>query len=170
MTAQKSLLAAHCRYLRTVLRHKLFVLIAGRRTGVPFWRLLVHDLSKFSRAEWSPYVRRFALGRGGAVDHEADADEWRLAWNHHWHRNPHHWEHWLRFVPYDGGGTSTHYIAEIPMPETYVREMVADWMGAGRAYTGTWDAREWYAKNRSKIILHPDSRRLAERLMAEVLA
>ncbi len=38
---------------------------------------------------------------------------------------------------------------------------------AGRAYTGTWDAREWYAKERDRIILHDDSRALVERLLAE---
>jgi hypothetical protein len=161
MSRRVSLLAAHFRYLRTVVRHKAFVLIAGKRTGVPFWRLLVHDLSKFGRSEWSPYVRRFAMGRAGASDHASDPDAWKRAWGHHWHRNPHHWEHWLHFT--DDGGTTP-----LAMPETYVREMVADWMGAGRAYTGTWDARDWYANNRDRIKLHADSRSLAERLLAEV--
>lgn len=151
----------HLRYLRTVLRHKWFVFLAGLKTGVPIWRLIVHDLSKFSRAEWSPYVRRFASGRAGELDHGADPDEWHIAWNHHWHRNPHHWEHWLRFE--EGLAVFT-----MQMPETYVREMVADWMGAGRAYTGKWDARDWYAANKSRLALHPDTRKFAEALLEAV--
>jgi N-acetyl-anhydromuramyl-L-alanine amidase AmpD len=39
----------------------------------------------------------------------------------------------------------------LPMPEPLVREMVADWMGAGRAITGQWDVAGWYTKNREKM-------------------
>lgn len=148
----------HLRYLWTVLRHKWFVFLAGRRVGVSIGRLLIHDLSKFSRAEWSPYVRRFEGGRAGKTDHEGDADEWHRAWLHHWHRNPHHWEHWLRFKH----GSS---VVPLVMPEHFAREMVADWMGAGRAYTGTWDPRSWYARNRNQIVLHDTTRLFVEQLM-----
>ena len=33
------------------------------------------------------------------------------------------------------------------MPETYIREMIADWMGASKAYTGSWDMGEWLTSN-----------------------
>ena len=56
----------------------------------------------------------------------------------------------------------------LAMPERYVREMVADWMGAGRAITGRWEVAEWYAKTREHIILHPDTRARVEELIAEV--
>lgn len=42
----------------------------------------------------------------------------------------------------------------LPMPETYVREMVADWIGAGRA-NGQNDVHGWYRQNYSKMALHP---------------
>jgi hypothetical protein len=44
-------------YLRLLL-HKWYVFLAGRRLKVPFWRLVVHDLSKFSPAEFRHYARR----------------------------------------------------------------------------------------------------------------
>lgn len=56
----------------------------------------------------------------------------------------------------------------LEMPERYAREMVADWMGAGRAITGRWEVAEWYAKTRQHIILHPETRALVERLISEV--
>jgi hypothetical protein len=56
------------------------------------------------------------------------------------------------------------------MPEPLVREMVADWMGAGRAITGTWDVAGWYAKNRERMVLHPETRARVEALIAEVTA
>lgn len=46
----------HLRYALYVARHKWFVLLAGRRTGAPLWRLLVHDWSKLTPAEWGAYV------------------------------------------------------------------------------------------------------------------
>lgn len=54
----------------------------------------------------------------------------------------------------------------LEMPETYAREMVADWMGAGRGYTGKWDVQEWYDKNKERILLHPRTRQYVESLLA----
>ena len=51
---------AHLAYLRYVLIHKFYVLWGGIRLGaIPFWQLIIHDASKFSKAEWLPYVRQF---------------------------------------------------------------------------------------------------------------
>lgn len=43
------------------------------------------------------------------------------------------------------------------MPETYVREMVADWMGASRLYTGDWNISDWLAENLPRMKLHPNT-------------
>lgn len=144
---------AHLRYLSYVIRHKWFVLVAGLRTGAPLWRLLIHDWSKFLPSEWGPYVRWF-YGPEPAVVKAAAFDR---AWLHHQHANPHHWQHWI--LREHDGGTKT-----LAMPEHFAREMVADWMGAGRAITGRWEVAEWYAKNREKI-LHPSTRALVRRLL-----
>jgi hypothetical protein len=100
---------AHLKYLSYVLRHKWFVLIACWKMGL-FWRGLVHDLSKFTPAEWFPYVRYFygtkeATGRklwdgvGQFVDEmevpKKVQDDFDLAWNHHQKRNSHHWQYYL---------------------------------------------------------------------------
>lgn len=48
----------------------------------------------------------------------------------------------------------------MPMPPWAVREMIADWIGASRAYEGHWpDLRDWtwLNANRPKMILHPDT-------------
>lgn len=128
---------------------------------MPVWRLIIHDWSKFTPREWGAYARRFGSGRGGSFDKAADPDEFHRAWTHHWHVNPHHWEHWLSLR---GDGSLT----PMEMPETYVREMVADWMGAGRAYTGRWDISQWYSKNRDRILLAPDARLMVDRLVSDM--
>ncbi len=141
----------HLRYLGYVVRHKWFVLLAGLKVRAPLWRLLIHDWSKLSPAEWRPYVQKF-YGRG------ENQDEFDAAWLHHQHRNPHHWQHWL--LREDDGPTKA-----LRMPQGLVREMVADWMGAGRAITGEWDVAGWYAKNAEKMVLHPEVREQVESLI-----
>lgn len=139
---------AHLKYLRYLLRHKWFVLVAGLRLGVSLWQLLVHDWSKVLPSEWFPYVQQF-YGRAQKDDHARDAVKlaFQVAWLRHQHRNLHHWQHWV--LRNDDGSERA-----LPMPERYVREMVADWMGAGRAIHGRWEAREWYAKNGFKMTMH----------------
>jgi len=72
----------------------------------------------------------------GVKDKTADTAAFRLAWRHHWTRNPHHWQYWLPPV-----------VSEVTplraMSESYTREMVADWYGAGMAQ-GKPDVRGWY--------------------------
>lgn len=158
----------HLRYASYVVRHKWFVFLAGRKTGVSTWRLLIHDWSKMSAAEWTPYVEKF-YGNWGSADgfEHADAIQARVqaafdaAWLHHQHRNPHHWQHWM--LQEDNGSLKL-----LPMPEHFVREMVADWMGAGRAITGRWEVAEWYAKNRDKIKLADETREHVEALLSWV--
>lgn len=135
----------HLRYASYVARHKWFVFRAGLKTRAPLWRLIIHDWSKLSLAEWTPYVRSFYGSQGRTSEVKAAFDR---AWLHHQHRNPHHWQHWL--LREDDGPTKP-----LEMPEHFIREMVADWMGAGRAITGKWEVGEWFDANQHKIMLAP---------------
>lgn len=149
---------AHLQYASYVARHKWFVFLAGLKVGAPLWRLVIHDWSKFTPAEWTPYVRSF-YGKAGRTPEVRAAFD--AAWLHHQHRNPHHWQHWV--LRKDDGGTKA-----LPMPSGLVREMVADWMGAGRAITGRWEVAEWYAKNVDKIILHALTEDEVERIIGSL--
>lgn len=143
---------AHIAYLKYVLRHKWFVFVAGLKTRTPLWRLIVHDWTKFLPCEWGPYVRSFYNPDGSKRDWrtrtEVDKLAFDAAWNHHQKVNPHHWQHWLLVTDSD----EPRYRA-IDMPRNCVREMVADWAGAGRAITGKWEVADWYLKNANKMIL-----------------
>jgi hypothetical protein len=138
-------------YFKYILKHKWFVLLACWRLDVPLWRALWHDRSKLTRAEFSGYRKYFFDRkdefRRGQLDPAKVDREFDLAWNHHQKSNPHHWEFWLLIEK--GGETRP-----VPMPETYVREMVADWMGASRAKTGSWDIEEWVIKAAPGLVLH----------------
>lgn len=157
---------AHWQYLKYVLRHKWFVFKWCVALGVPRAGI-THDLSKFHPREWFPYVDKFYGGpwpesahlwqskpnTQGWVDRRFDE-----AWNHHQKRNPHHWQYWV--LHEDSGKTLC-----LDMPLRYRLEMLADWNGAGEAINGKVDTRNWYLKNRTNMLLHPDTRRWIERML-----
>jgi hypothetical protein len=148
----------HWRYMTYVARHKFFVLLACLRLRVPLRQAILHDWSKFLPDEWLPYARYF-YGPGSAERQQPREAKWAfdVAWLRHQHRSPHHYQHWI--LRNDDGST-----VPLPMPERFAREMVADWMGAGRAL-GKPDTRAWYLSNRERIVLHDDTRHLVERLL-----
>lgn len=155
---------AHWKYLLYVIRHKWFVFIACRYAGVSLWQSIIHDWTKFLPSEWGPYVHSFYNPDGTKKDWKArgplNKQEFDLAWNYHQKRNKHHWQYWLLTNDSDEPK-----VKALPMPDKYMREMVADWMGAGRTITGRWDYIDWYAKNRDRMILHKYTIDDVERIM-----
>jgi hypothetical protein len=143
----------HWKYLKYLLKHKWYVYRAGRKYGVGYLQLFIHDWSKFLPSEWFPYVEYFYGTKDGWTKHS-----FQMAWNYHQKRQPHHWQYWL--LTKDTGE-----IIPLPIPEKYVREMVADWDGAGMAISGKSDTKEWYLKNRNTILIHPASRLMVEDLL-----
>ena len=160
---------AHLAYLRYVLRHKWYVFLSCLKMRVPLYLALIHDLSKFSKREWTPYVHQFynpdgskcisIRDKSGAYDPAAQPIEFQRAWLSH-QRNRHHWQAWVSLG--DGGKITARDI-----PEKYIREMIADWMGAGLAQNGKATPREWYEANKDKLVLYPAARRWIEILLWE---
>ena len=156
----------HWSYLKYVVRHKWYVFLASVDLGVP-WLGLIHDWSKFLPSEWFPYVRFFYERDGSPRQRRDDTGYYKptdtgdpafdFAWLLHQKRNKHHWQWWI--LPEDGGGQKV-----IEMPQRYIKEMVADWRGAGRAQ-GTPDTGAWYRKNKDKMLLGPNARRQVEVLI-----
>ncbi len=145
---------AHWRYLKYVLRHKWYVFVAGRALGLPIWQLLIHDLSKFSRAEWTPYVDYF-YGSWPREDNDAyERHAFQAAWRHHWQHNPHHPELWA-------GGPDGDPYKRVQMPLRFVAEMVADWYGAAMAQ-GKEDCWAWYRKNYDRYPITLDTHEYVE--------
>jgi hypothetical protein len=147
----------YIRFAWLVLIHKWRVLYRGVWYRVPLWRLLIHDLSKFRPSEFRAYVRyQTANGYAYRCGHD-----WRydVAMNHHHKRNPHHWQYWVHIAE---DGT----VEPLPMPDIYVREMVADWDAAGLA-PGRMPVIEWYRQNFDKLLLHTITRDQIDYLLFE---
>lgn len=149
------------KYAWLTIKHKWFVAMAGISLRVPIWRLVIHDLSKFGPSELFAYGRQFFGDKG-------DPEGFEKAWLHHQNVNLHHWEYWVSRSGHNRGavsGNDYHEPSPIPMPETYIREMIADWMGASKAYTGGWQMGEWLSKNLWRMNLHPDTYRIVQFLI-----
>lgn len=139
------------KYFWLTLKHKWFVLLAGLRVGAPLWRLLIHDWTKFLPCELPHYQRQFF----GKAD---DPEGFIRCWTHHQNSNPHHWEYWIPRTGHNRCNPLYPNNEPIPMPEWAVREMLADWLGASRAYEGEWpDPKNWpwLEKNWGRLRLHP---------------
>jgi hypothetical protein len=90
----------HWEYLKYVVRHRWFVMLACFQHGL-IWRGLVHDLSKFLPSEWFPYARFFYEPNGTKKTRRDKSGYYKptdtgdsafdFAWLLHQKRNRHHW-------------------------------------------------------------------------------
>jgi len=133
-------------HLISLINHITYVRQAGLEIGVNPRQLAEHDISKFSLEEFPHYARQYAGDRG-------NPDGYARAWLHHIHHNPHHWQHWIFPDGYSPANSQVENGA-IPMPPNFSLEMIADWMGASMAYTGSFDMMKWLYENMPRIRLH----------------
>lgn len=148
----------HINYLKYILRHKWFVFVASLKIGSPIWLAIIHDMSKFYPSEWFPYAETF-YKRDGSKQYNETID-FNYAWNHHQKRNKHHWQYWL--LEFDRGETKA-----LKIPRKYLLEMIADWMGAGRAITGEWEVVEWYQKNKKNMTINEETKIEINKILSE---
>lgn len=134
---------SYIKMVRSTLRHKALVAYAAWfYTKTPIWRILKHDMSKFSRIEFFAYAAAFHRGQ----EHNIKLNS--AAWLHHKTKNDHHWEHWVTtdFVPTPKGQISetggSYKMVALAMSEPAIEEMIADWFAASRHYGGKWPTDE----------------------------
>jgi hypothetical protein len=138
-------------YGRYWLKHRQGVAMAGRVLGVSRWRLIKHDMSKLSPDEWFPNAQYWAVPKEQRKQEHFEYLRSTI-WPLHYARNDHHAAHWQG--------------AE--MSEEAVRELVADWWGAGYVHGGKPDVKRWYLKNGPREDLHPKTRERIEDLIADL--
>ncbi len=131
--------------LKYILIHKYNVAIECFKMGL-YWHAITHDLSKFYPSEFIPYANNFH-------SNTKDRRAMETAWVFHKNRNKHHWDFWVK-----GSGDP------IPMPEKYVKQLVADWKGMGRQ-KGFDSAIRYYAKTKHRMRLHNITRKLINKYL-----
>ena len=138
------------KYFWKTLEHKWYVFLASRKLGLPLGPAIMHDMSQFSRAELRQYDRQFFGDKG-------DPEGFAVSWLHHQNCNPHHWEYWMTRSDHSHGGSGAVDTC-LPMPSRYIKEMIADWMGASKSYTGSWDMTDRLKRSLPRMKLHPKTR------------
>lgn len=112
------------RHFALICRHKHAVLINTARCGI-LRRGLLHDLSKFSPAEFFESVK-FYRGDRSPIGAARRATGVSYAWLHHKGRNKHHIEYWL----------DTDAEVQPEMPYVYAVECICDKIAATKTYAG----------------------------------
>ena len=153
------------RHFKVISKHKFIVMMECIKCG-QVWRGINHDNSKFGFTEFVASARNFQ-GTRSPIDAEKEKYGYSIAWQHHKGHNPHHWEYWI-----DNVGERKN--DPVPMPYRYIIEMVCDWVGAGKVYSKEkWTPQEpakYYQKMKSKRIIHPDTMKIVEYLLATISA
>ena len=169
-------------YLAYVVRHKWYVSVECFKAGI-LWRGLMHDMSKFRPSEFFPYARYFYNRDGTRRDRRDKSGYYKPtdsgdqafdhAWFLHQKRNQHHWQWWIfpddgpGYSPWKPGEDTVYKLKILPMSAAARKEMQCDWVGAGKAQ-GSLGVKDWYAKNRDKIILHPDTRKAVDQWLEKL--
>lgn len=133
-------------YKDTLELHLECIKKAGEQLELPWYLIKSHDKSKWTVWEFEPYARWHKGPKDNPIGYAK-------AWLHHIHHNMHHWQHWIFPDNYTLGTEN----GVVRMPKTYALEMVADWMAASKAYTGSWDMSEWLKTNVPKITVHSET-------------
>lgn len=151
------------KHFKKICVHKHWVFYYCCKAGIPF-QGIVHDLSKFSPTEFFESVKYYQ-GTSSPIDACKKENGWSAAWLHHKGRNKHHYEYYVDNL--DNGGTP------LEMPMKYKKEMLCDFLGAGRAYYGksfTFQKEyEWWVNKKSKpLAMHPNDKMFVEHWLKEL--
>ena len=139
------------RHFKIITKHKIEVMKACFKAGL-YWQGVMHDLSKYSFAEFVSSAKYFQ-GDGSPIDAEKAEKGYSFAWLHHRGRNLHHWEYWIDNLSKGG--------QPMKIPYKYCVEMICDWIGAGKVYNKEkWNQNETekffkLKLSKNELVLHP---------------
>ena len=146
----------------TITEHKWLVLKHCFKIGL-YWQGLMHDMSKYMPSEFLAGCKYYQ-GYRSPNNAEREDKGYSAAWLHHKGRNKHHYEYWI-----DMGDDRADGLKGMKMPKQYVAEMFVDRLAASKVYAKEKytdsDALNYYKRTAKYMVIHPDSRKLLERLL-----
>lgn len=121
------------------------------------WQLgFAHDTSKTSAEEYDAYDNYFYGGNKSYAVVQA----FKLAWLHHIHNNPHHWQHWILINDDPGEG-----MIILDMPDNYIIEMICDWWAFSWAAGDLTIIFKWYEEHKEYMKLSIKTRQKVEGIL-----
>ena len=155
---KKQLLKNGWNHFRTITEHKWVVMQGCFQVGL-YKQGILHDLSKYTPEEFRTGVLYFQGNRSPNA-----AAGYSRAWLHHKGRNKHHYEYWIDLAVDKSEG-----LQGMKIPVNYVVEMFMDRVAASKIYAkGDYTDSHplnYYKKSWKYMTIHPDSRKLLERLL-----
>ena len=115
-----------------------------------------HDDTKTIPDEYEP-LDQYYFGKKTRMS-ESNKRMAKLA---HFHRNPHHWQHWVLIT--DGEGVVT-----MDMPYECIFEMVCDWWSHSWEQDDLWEIFDYYEKNKKTIKISKRTRNVVEDILEKL--
>lgn len=145
-------------HFKNLFWHKCYVFLEGRKLDLGIVRLIIHDWDKYGPKMFRAYAENF-YNEDGSRRNGEESLEFQETWNRHQKISKHHWQAHVR---HDDDGTT----AYMKMSLDDAREMVADWLGARRAYNAQEFIGEWYERTKNARKLHPETQQYVEHLIS----
>lgn len=118
-----------------------------------------HDASKYDVEEYCAYDKYFY----GSKKTEEVKKDFNLAWLHHIHNNPHHWQHWVLINDDPGEG-----MVILDMPHNYIIEMICDWWAFSWAKDNLYAIFDWYDQHKAYMKLSDATRKTVEDILEKL--
>jgi len=147
----------YLKHFNIVVKHKYYVMRECFRRKL-YWQGIVHDLSKFSFAEFTESAKHFQ-GTGSPIIASRKVNGYSIAWLHHKSHNKHHWDYWVDF---DHGK-----LIPVPIPKKYIIEMACDMIGASKAYGGASSPLDYFKGHSPCWLMRPEDKAYLEELLID---
>ena len=118
--------------------------------------LIQHDQSKYGAEEYDAYDQYFY----GNNKSYTVVQNFNLAWLHHIHVNPHHWQHWVLINDDPKDGT-----VALDMPYEVIVEMICDWWAFSWVKGDLTEIFDWYEDHKERMILSDKTRKTVEKIL-----
>lgn len=145
-------------HFKTITKHRHAVIRHCFKAGI-LWRGLLHDLSKYTPAEFCAGAK-FYKGTRSPNEAEREAFGYSAAWLHHKGRNRHHFEYWTDYNP------ETKRVGPVKMPLVFVKEMFCDRVAASKIYQGKnyteQHPLEYFTRGKANRSIHPETSAILE--------
>ncbi len=142
----------------TITKHRNKVIYHCAKCGI-LRRGLMHDLSKYSPAEFIPGAKYF-VGTRSPNELERGEHGYSSAWLHHKGRNKHHFEYWTDY------NMAERRVMPVKMPLVFVVEMFCDRVAASKIYQGEkyTDSHpiDYFLRGKDRRSIHPETSDLLE--------
>lgn len=118
-----------------------------------------HDASKTDYTEYTAYDNYFySREKTPQV-----IEEFNLAWLHHIHHNPHHWQYWVLINDDPGEGMKI-----LDMPDIYIVEMICDWWAFSWNKGDPYEIFHWYDEHKPYMKLSDETREKVEDILGVI--